>query len=57
MFGINNFQVLTENDAAPSGCKVSRVNEELSVYLKLEGTVDVTAQREKLNAKLRDIQK
>lgn len=36
---INIIQVIGENDATPVGCAVSVVNENLSVYLELQGTL------------------
>nr|KAJ0195012.1 hypothetical protein LSAT_V11C700366640 [Lactuca sativa] len=54
---LSSFTVLSENDAAPAGCAVSVVNQSLSVYLKLQGAIDVKKEREKLNTKLTDLQK
>ncbi|CAH1424368.1 unnamed protein product [Lactuca virosa] len=54
---LSSFTVLTENDAAPAGCAVSVVNQSLSVYLKLQGAIDVKKERQKLNAKLTELQK
>lgn len=57
MYGMNDSQVLTDNDAAPAGCTVSVVNEALSVYLDLQGAIDVNKEREKLNAQLAELQR
>nr|GEU96755.1 valine--tRNA ligase, mitochondrial 1-like isoform X2 [Tanacetum cinerariifolium] len=54
---LSSLTVLTENDAAPTGCAVAVVNETLSVYLKLHGAIDVNKEREKLNTKLTELQK
>ncbi|KAI3496352.1 hypothetical protein L1887_38711 [Cichorium endivia] len=50
-------EVSTENDVTPANCAVSVVKESLSVYLKLKGAIDVEKEREKLNAKLTELQK
>ena len=50
-------QVLRESDAAPAGCAISVVNESLSVYLKLRGTLNAEAEREKLKKKMEEIEK
>ncbi|KAL3512142.1 hypothetical protein ACH5RR_024859 [Cinchona calisaya] len=42
-------QILSENDAAPVGCAVSVVNEAVSVYLKLQGTINAEAERTNAN--------
>ncbi|KAI3708996.1 hypothetical protein L2E82_38658 [Cichorium intybus] len=49
--------VSTENDVTLANCAVSVVNESLFVYLKLKGAIDVEKEREKLNAKLTELQK
>ncbi|KAI3496387.1 hypothetical protein L1887_38748 [Cichorium endivia] len=54
---LTSFTVSTENDVTPANCAVSVVNESLSVYLKLKGAIDVEKEREKLNAKLTELQK
>ena len=54
---MNFSQVLTENDTAPAGCAISVVNESLSVYLKLRGTLNAEAERVKLQKKMEEIQK
>lgn len=50
-------QVIGESDAAPGGCAVSVVNENLSVYLELQGTLSPEAELEKIRKKMDDIQK
>ncbi|BFG23275.1 hypothetical protein CerSpe_095490 [Prunus speciosa] len=44
-----------ENDAAPTGCVVSVVNENLSVYLKLQGSRSTEEDLEKIRKKMEDI--
>lgn len=50
-------QVLSENDAPPAGCAIDIVNENLSVYLQLQGTLNAEAEREKLRKKRQEIEK
>ncbi|KAL3512138.1 hypothetical protein ACH5RR_024855 [Cinchona calisaya] len=50
-------QILSENDAAPVGCAVSVVNEAVSVYLKLQGTINAEAERIKPRKKMEELQK
>ncbi|XP_059629353.1 valine--tRNA ligase, mitochondrial 1 isoform X2 [Cornus florida] len=52
-----SLKVLSESDADPVGCAVSVVNEALSVFLKLRGTLNAEAEREKLKKKMDEIQK
>ncbi|KAA8528160.1 hypothetical protein F0562_035589 [Nyssa sinensis] len=54
---LSSLKVLSENDAAPAGCAVSVVNEAISVYLKLRGTLNAEVEREKLKKKMEEIQK
>ncbi|KAJ0495425.1 putative valine--tRNA ligase [Helianthus annuus] len=54
---LSTLKVLTENDPAPVGCAVAVVNEALSVYLKIQGAIDVKTERENLNAKFAELQK
>ncbi|KAJ4964063.1 hypothetical protein NE237_024002 [Protea cynaroides] len=54
---LSSMKVLGENDAVPAGCAVSIVNENLSVYLPLQGAVSAEAELEKLNKKREEIQK
>jgi valyl-tRNA synthetase len=54
---LSSLKVLRENDAAPAGCAVSVVNETLSVYLKLRGTLNAEAEREKLKKRMEVLQK
>uniref|UniRef100_A0A1D1ZGU5 valine--tRNA ligase n=1 Tax=Anthurium amnicola TaxID=1678845 RepID=A0A1D1ZGU5_9ARAE len=54
---LSSLKVLGENDAPPAGCVVNIVSEELSVYLQLQVTINVEAEREKLGKKREDIQK
>ncbi|KAG6513346.1 hypothetical protein ZIOFF_023670 [Zingiber officinale] len=44
---ISSLKVLNENDMNPAGCAVDVVNENLSVYLQLQGTLDAEAEQEK----------
>uniref|UniRef100_A0A161ZYQ6 valine--tRNA ligase n=1 Tax=Daucus carota subsp. sativus TaxID=79200 RepID=A0A161ZYQ6_DAUCS len=54
---LSSLQVLRQNDDPPAGCSVSIVNENLSVYLKLQGNINVEAELEKLKKKMEEIQK
>ncbi|XP_077226702.1 valine--tRNA ligase, mitochondrial 1-like isoform X2 [Tasmannia lanceolata] len=54
---LSSLKVLIENDAAPTECAVCIVNEHLSVYLQLQGTLNADAEREKLRKKKEEIQK
>jgi valyl-tRNA synthetase len=54
---INIIQVISENDPAPAGCAVSVVNESLSVYLELQGTLSPEAELEKIRKKTDEIRK
>ncbi|KAL3526173.1 hypothetical protein ACH5RR_014545 [Cinchona calisaya] len=54
---LSSLEVLSENDAAPAGCAVSVVSEAVSVYLKLRGTINAEAEREKLKKKMEELQK
>ncbi|KAL3512131.1 hypothetical protein ACH5RR_024848 [Cinchona calisaya] len=49
--------ILSENDAAPVGCAVSVVNEAVSDYLKLQGTINAEAERIKPRKKMEELQK
>ncbi|KAL6526577.1 Valine--tRNA ligase, mitochondrial 1 [Orobanche gracilis] len=44
-------------DAAPVGCAFENVNESLIVYLKVEGTLNAEAEREKMMKKMNELQK
>lgn len=52
--GLSSLKILNENDAAPAGCSVDVVDERLSVYLKLKGSINAEAEREKLKKKIED---
>ncbi|KAK1302318.1 Valine--tRNA ligase [Acorus calamus] len=54
---LSSLKVLSENDAAPAGCSVSVVNEQISVYLQLQGNLNAEAEREKLQKKREELQK
>ncbi|XP_068655538.1 valine--tRNA ligase, mitochondrial 1 [Aristolochia californica] len=54
---LSSLKVLNEDDMAPSGCALSIVNENLTVYLQLQGTVNVEAECEKLRKKKEEITK
>ncbi|XP_042471032.1 valine--tRNA ligase, mitochondrial 1-like isoform X2 [Zingiber officinale] len=54
---VSSLKVITENDMAPPGCAVDVVDENLSVYLQLQGTLDPEAEREKLRKRREDSQK
>ncbi|KAG8376537.1 hypothetical protein BUALT_Bualt09G0073800 [Buddleja alternifolia] len=50
-------EVLSESDDALVGCIIDVVNKALSVYLKLQGNINVEAKLEKLKKKMEEIQK
>ncbi|XP_020088963.1 valine--tRNA ligase, mitochondrial 1-like [Ananas comosus] len=54
---ISSLKILTEDDAPPAGCAIDVVNENLSVYLQLQGALNAEAEREKLRKKREDIHK
>ncbi|KAK4396334.1 Valine--tRNA ligase, mitochondrial 1, partial [Sesamum angolense] len=54
---LSSLDVLSEADDAPVGCIVDVVNEALSVYLKLKGSINVEAELEKLKKKMEEIEK
>ena len=49
--------LLSGKDAPPAGCAFENVNENLKLYLKAEGKVDVKAELEKMRNKRDDAQK
>ncbi|CAM8937461.1 unnamed protein product [Rhodiola kirilowii] len=51
-----SLMVLKEDDAAPTGCAVAVVNESMSVFLKLQGSVSASAELENLKKKQKQIQ-
>lgn len=55
--GFKFLQILNENDVAPVGCAVAIVNEHLSVYLQVEGSLNTEAEREKLKKRRDEIKK
>ncbi|XP_078446483.1 valyl-tRNA synthetase / valine-tRNA ligase (VALRS) [Wolffia australiana] len=54
---LSSLKVLRMSDAPPSGCVVGIVHEELSVYLQLQVSIDVNAEREKLQKRREEVQK
>ncbi|XP_020102255.1 valine--tRNA ligase, mitochondrial 1-like [Ananas comosus] len=54
---ISSLKILTEDDAPPAGCAIDVVNENLSVYLQLQGALNAEAEIEKLRKKREDIYK
>ncbi|GMY07076.1 valine--tRNA ligase, mitochondrial 1 isoform X2 [Fagus crenata] len=54
---LSSLKVISENDPAPAGCAVSVVNESLSVYLELQGTLSPEAELEKIRKKTDEIRK
>ncbi|GAB2242518.1 hypothetical protein Droror1_Dr00019293 [Drosera rotundifolia] len=54
---LSSLSVSSSVDDAPIGSTVSVVNENLSVYLNVEGTINVEAEREKLKKKMEEIRK
>lgn len=56
-YGTTSVQVINDNDAAPVGCAVSVVNENLSVYLQFQGAISAEAELEKIRKKTEEIRK
>ncbi|OVA16157.1 Aminoacyl-tRNA synthetase [Macleaya cordata] len=54
---LSSLEVLAENDARLAECAVDVVNEHLSVYLQLQGSLNAEAEREKLIKRRDEIQK
>ncbi|CAA2978054.1 valine--tRNA ligase, mitochondrial 1-like isoform X2 [Olea europaea subsp. europaea] len=54
---LSSLEVLSVSDDAPVGCQVDVVNEALSVFLKLQGNINVEAERQKLKKKMEEIEK
>ncbi|PRQ60023.1 putative valine--tRNA ligase [Rosa chinensis] len=52
---LSSLTVISENEAAPTGCAVSVVNENLSVYLKVLGSRSAEIDLEKIRKKMEDI--
>lgn len=55
--GTISVQVINDKDAAPIGCAVSVVNENLSVYLQFQGAISAEAELEKIKKKMDEIKK
>lgn len=53
--GLSNVQVLQESDITPSGCALSIVNEQISVYLLLRDLVDSASEISKLSRKREEL--
>lgn len=49
--------LLSERDVAPAGCALENVNENLKVYLKVQGNLNAEAERERIKNKMEEIQK
>lgn len=49
--------LLSGTDEAPTDCAFENVNENLKVYLKVQGNLDLDAEREKIRNKLNDLRK
>ncbi|URE01864.1 Anticodon-binding domain of tRNA, partial [Musa troglodytarum] len=54
---VSSLKILTEDDSVPAGCAVDVVNENLSVYLQLQGTLNAEAEWEKLRKRREEAQK
>ncbi|EPS69810.1 hypothetical protein M569_04953, partial [Genlisea aurea] len=54
---LSSLNVLTDSDEAPAGCILLVVDETLSVYLQNRGTINVEAEREKLNKEMEEVQR
>lgn len=53
---LSSLDVISERDAAPVGCILEVINENFSVHLKLRGSINVDAERDKIKKKMEDIQ-
>ncbi|XP_054786171.1 valine--tRNA ligase, mitochondrial 1 isoform X2 [Prosopis cineraria] len=54
---LSSLIVINENDAIPSGYAVSVVNENLSVYMELQGTISAEAELGKIKKKIDEFRK
>ncbi|XP_028756346.1 valine--tRNA ligase, mitochondrial 1 [Neltuma alba] len=54
---LSSLTVINENDAVPSGYAVSVVNENLSVYIELQGTISGEAELGKIKKKMDEFKK
>ncbi|THU66600.1 hypothetical protein C4D60_Mb05t15870 [Musa balbisiana] len=54
---VSSLKILTEDDSVPAGCAVDVVNENLSVYLQLQGTLNAEVEWEKLRRRREETQK
>ncbi|XP_021909857.1 valine--tRNA ligase, mitochondrial 1 isoform X2 [Carica papaya] len=55
---LSNLKVLLSGkDAVPAGCAVETVNENLKVYIEVQGSLNAEAEREKIRNKMDEIQK
>ncbi|KAG7035615.1 Valine--tRNA ligase, mitochondrial 1 [Cucurbita argyrosperma subsp. argyrosperma] len=54
---LSSLTVINDNDAAPVGCAVSVVNENLSVYLQFQGAISAEAELEKIKKKMEEVRK
>ncbi|KAI9112109.1 hypothetical protein K1719_017005 [Acacia pycnantha] len=54
---LSSLTVINENDAVPSGCAVSVVNENLSVYIELQGSISAEAELGKIKKKIDEFKK
>lgn len=49
--------LLSGRDDAPVGCAFDTVNEEVKIYLKVQGTLDAKQELAKIKNKMADIEK
>lgn len=54
---LSSLTVIGENDAGPAGYVVSVVNENLSVYLNVQGSLSAEAERERIRKRMDEVQK
>ncbi|KAH9618500.1 hypothetical protein KSS87_013101 [Heliosperma pusillum] len=54
LVGLSSLKVLNETDGAPPGCSVDVVNENISVYLTVQGMINAEVEFEKLRKKMEE---
>ncbi|XP_039168017.1 valine--tRNA ligase, mitochondrial 1-like [Eucalyptus grandis] len=57
LFYLTDSQVLLSEKDVPASCAFENVNENLKVYLKVQGELNAEAEREKIKNKMEEIQK
>ncbi|CAN6453689.1 unnamed protein product [Victoria cruziana] len=54
---LSSLEILSEKDAAPVGCSVNIVNENVSVYLQVQGSLNADAEQDKLRKRREELQR